>query len=129
MVLATPFLVFLFSKTYEASAGPFRIYLLLLPLRSATYTPILLALGRLDALIFTGGIGENSAVVRRNICDSLDVIGVAIDTTKNIETVDRESDISSAGSKVRVWVVPTNEEMAIARDTYELAVGAKNGKE
>ena len=46
MVLATPFIVFLFSKTYEASAGPFRIYLLLLPLRSATYTPILLALGR-----------------------------------------------------------------------------------
>ncbi len=87
------------------------------------------ALGGLDAVIFTGGIGENSAVVRRNICDGLDVIGVAVDTTKNAETIGRENDISGAGSKVRVWVVPTNEEMAIARDTYDLAVGAKNGKE
>lgn len=83
------------------------------------------ALGGLDALIFTGGIGENSAVVRRNICDGLDVIGVVIDTTKNAETAGREGDISGAGSKVRVWVVPTNEEMAIARDTYKLAKGSE----
>ena len=85
-------------------------------------------LGRVDAVIFTGGIGENSAVVRRNICDGLDVIGVAIDTAKNAETVGKEGDISTAQSKVRVWVVPTNEEMAIAKDTYKLVTDIENEK-
>jgi O-antigen/teichoic acid export membrane protein len=57
MVLATPFLVFLFSDAYTASAVPFRIYLLLLPLRSATYTPILLALGR-PRLVAIGALAD-----------------------------------------------------------------------
>jgi O-antigen/teichoic acid export membrane protein len=57
MVLAVPFLVFLFSEAYAASAGPFRVYLLLLPLRSATYTPILLALGR-SRLVALGALAD-----------------------------------------------------------------------
>ncbi|MFH1679634.1 MAG: oligosaccharide flippase family protein [Candidatus Eisenbacteria bacterium] len=60
MVLAVPFLVFLFSEKYRASAGPFRIYLLLLPLRSATYTPILLALGR-SRLVALGALADVAA--------------------------------------------------------------------
>ncbi len=85
-------------------------------------------LGGLDALIFTGGIGENSVIVRRKICDGLDVIGVTVDMKKNENTVGTEGDISAASSGVRVWVVPTNEEMAIAKDTYTLAVGTESGK-
>jgi O-antigen/teichoic acid export membrane protein len=57
MILAVPFLVFLFSEAYRESAGPFRIYLLLLPLRSATYTPILLALGR-SRLVAIGAFAD-----------------------------------------------------------------------
>jgi len=57
MILAAPFLVFLFSETYRASAGPFRVYLLLLPLRSAAYAPILLALGR-PRLVALGALGD-----------------------------------------------------------------------
>jgi len=71
-----------------------------------------------DAVVFTGGIGENSPEVRERICKDLDVLGIAIDKKKNKATVGRkEGDISSEKAKVRVWVLPTNEELLIARDT------------
>jgi acetate kinase len=71
-----------------------------------------------DAVVFTGGIGENSPEVRERICKDLDVLGIALDKKKNKATVGRkEGDISSEKAKVRVWVLPTNEELLIARDT------------
>lgn len=77
------------------------------------------AMDGLDALIFTAGIGENSPEVRMNICSGLDSLGVKIDYSKN-RVHGAEADISSADSKVRVLVIPTNEELVIAKDAMEI---------
>jgi acetate kinase len=71
-----------------------------------------------DAIVFTGGIGENSHEIRERICKDLDVFGIALDKKKNKATIGRkEGDIATDESRVRVWVIPTNEELLIARDT------------
>ncbi len=71
-----------------------------------------------DAIVFTGGIGENSHEVRERICTDLDVFGIALDKKKNKATVGgEEGDIATEKSRVRLWVIPTNEELLIARDT------------
>jgi acetate kinase len=71
-----------------------------------------------DALVFTGGIGENSDEVRRRICAEMDFLGISIDPGRNATTVGGvEGEISAEGGRVRVFVIPTNEELLIARDT------------
>jgi acetate kinase len=71
-----------------------------------------------EAIVFTGGIGENSHEVRERICRGLDVFGIAVDRKTNEATVGRkEGDIATEESRVRLWVIPTNEELLIARDT------------
>ncbi len=71
-----------------------------------------------DALVFTGGIGENSDEVRRRICAEMDFLGISIDAGRNAATVGGvEGEISAEGGRVRVFVIPTNEELLIARDT------------
>ncbi|MBZ5535213.1 MAG: acetate kinase [Acidobacteriia bacterium] len=77
------------------------------------YTAIL---GRVDALIFTGGIGENASLVREKSCDRLQSIGYEIDREKNQAV--KEGDIATKKSRSRIFVIPTNEEVLIARDTY-----------
>lgn len=72
-------------------------------------------LGRLDAIVFTGGIGENSRLVRRLSCEGLEGFGIVIDEAKN----EANETIISSG-RVKVMVVPTNEELAIARDTSRI---------
>ena len=72
------------------------------------------ALGGLDALVFTGGIGENSAAIRERVCRAATWLGVSLDETANNARGPR---ISGAGSAVSVWVIPTNEEMMIAQHT------------
>lgn len=74
-----------------------------------------------DAVVFTGGIGENSVLVRQQICSDLTQIGIEIDSAANAAALAKESDISTVESKVRIFVIPTDEEAAIAHDTYELA--------
>lgn len=72
-----------------------------------------------DAIIFTAGIGENSSFLRQKICERLGFLGVELDKDANLhqgETIE----ISTADSKVKVLVIPTNEELVIAQDTYEL---------
>jgi len=76
-------------------------------------------LGGLDALVFTAGIGENAKELRKLICDRLVVLGIKIDDAKNNSRGDK--DISAADSSVKVWVIPTNEEIMIARDVLRLA--------
>jgi acetate kinase len=76
------------------------------------------ALGRLDAVVFTGGIGENAAPVRARVCEGLDILGIALDAEANEAARDDERDIAAAGARVRVFVIPTDEEAAIAGDTY-----------
>ncbi|WP_457596640.1 acetate/propionate family kinase [Hydrogenimonas sp.] len=74
-------------------------------------------LGRLDALVFTAGVGEHSARVRQMACAGLENLGIAIDEAKNR---DNAPDIAAASSKVPVFVIPTNEELAIVRITAAL---------
>ncbi len=69
-------------------------------------------LGGLDALVFAGGIGENAPLIRERICDGLGFLGIALDPTRNAQNAPL---ISRDGERVRVRVVPTNEELMIAR--------------
>ena len=82
------------------------------------------ALGGLDCLVFTAGVGENSASMRARICEGLEFLGVKIDPEKN-NTRGKEAIISADDSKVTVWVIPTNEELMIAQDTVALVNAAK----
>ncbi|MEJ2108583.1 MAG: acetate kinase [Acidobacteriota bacterium] len=77
----------------------------------------LAVLGGADAIVFTGGIGENAAEIREEICEGLQALGITIDPEKNMATRGVEADISTADGSCRVWVIPTNEELLIARDT------------
>lgn len=77
------------------------------------------ALGGLDCLVFTAGVGENSGSMRARICEGLEYLGVKIDAEKN-KLRGEEVIISTPDSKVTVWVIPTNEELMIAQDTAEL---------
>ena len=82
------------------------------------------ALGGLDCLVFTAGVGENSASMRARICEGLEFLGVKIDPEKN-NTRGKEAIISADDSKVTVWVIPPNEELMIAQDTAALVNAAK----
>jgi acetate kinase len=77
----------------------------------------LAALNGADCIIFTGGIGENAPALRAQICADLDWLGVSIDSAKNDPVMGKEANISAAGARTEVWVIPTNEELLIARDT------------
>ena len=74
-------------------------------------------LNGVDALVFTAGVGENSAEIRRRICEASGWLGIELDQEKNAKKATR---ISTAESKVSVWVIPTNEELMIARHTGDL---------
>jgi acetate kinase len=75
------------------------------------------AMGGLDAFVFTGGIGENSSIVRSAVCEGLEFMGISVDDTRN---KNHEEIISSEESKVKVLRVPTNEELVIALDTARI---------
>ena len=74
----------------------------------------------LDVLVFTAGIGENDWVVRTDVCRELEYMGIKVDESKNTGSRGEEIVISSPDSKVTVMVVPTNEELVIARDAYKI---------
>jgi acetate kinase len=73
-----------------------------------------------DAIVFTAGIGENRASIRASICADLDNLGIRLDPKLNAETQGREAIISTPDSKVKVMVIPTNEELVVARETRRL---------
>lgn len=75
--------------------------------------------GRLDALVFTAGVGENSPYVRNLVCQDLQSLGIELDESRN-QVHSKEQKISTDAAKVQVWVIPTNEELAIAKITYDL---------
>jgi acetate kinase len=77
-----------------------------------------------DCLVFTAGVGENGIEIRENICKDLDYLGIKLDPEKN-KVRGKEVDVSAADSKVRIFIIPTNEELVIARDTYNIAKGIK----
>ena len=78
-----------------------------------------ITLGGLDALVFTGGVGENGLETRQRICEYLKVLGITLDSEAN-NMKGKEKCISTADSKIPVFVIPTNEELMIARDTHKL---------
>ncbi|MBW7473397.1 acetate kinase [Paenibacillus oenotherae] len=78
------------------------------------------AMNGIDVLVFTAGVGENSVVLRKTVCDGLTFLGIELDEERNGERSKEARVISSAESRVTVMVVPTNEELLIARDTYTL---------
>jgi acetate kinase len=86
----------------------------------------LAAMNGAEAIVFTGGIGENSAEIRSRICDELNWLGVELDPELNSNHgASKSGQISSGGSRVAVYVVPTNEELLIARDTVRVVNGAR----
>jgi acetate kinase len=82
------------------------------------------AMGGLDAVVFTAGIGENSPILREYICSDLEFLGIKLDKPKNMALPrGSEADVSLSEGTVRVLVIPTNEELVIATDTYRIAMG------
>ena len=77
------------------------------------------AMNGVDAICFTAGVGENNPVVRKHVCEHLGYLGIALDQEKN-QVRGEDAQISTPDSKVKVLVVPTNEELAIARETFAL---------
>jgi acetate kinase len=79
----------------------------------------LLLLNGADAIVFTGGIGENSVAMRAAICANLDWLGIALDPQKNA-VAKGETRIDAANSRVQLWIMPTNEELIVARQSRDL---------
>lgn len=75
---------------------------------------------RIDVLVFTAGIGENSDTIREMICDGLECLGIIIDKTLNKGVRGEEAQLNKDLTSVTILVIPTNEELMIARDTMEL---------
>ena len=86
----------------------------------------LTVLGGVDAVVFTGGIGENSQRIRGDVCRNMQWAGIHLDPDLNGQ-VDGETCVSHADSAVAVWVVPTNEELVVARQAAELIGKTQEG--
>jgi acetate kinase len=86
----------------------------------------LAAMGGADAIVFTGGIGENSPLVRANICEGLEWAGLLLDPARNEKTVGVEAVITREDSRLTAYVIPTDEELLIARDTARCILGEPN---
>jgi len=85
----------------------------------------LAVLNRCDGIVFTGGIGENGAHLREQILQNMDELGIKINTKKNRTLCGKEGTIESEDSKIKIFVIPTDEEGAIAHDTYLIANGER----
>lgn len=77
-------------------------------------------MGGVDVVVFTAGVGENDGKMRERITENLEFLGISVDKEKNASIRGKEMDVSAEGSKVKVLVVPTNEELMIARETAQL---------
>lgn len=78
------------------------------------------AMNGLDAIVFTAGIGENSRVMRKLVCTDMDYFGITLDKVKNTTNSNNLQEINTTSSKVKVLVIPTNEELAIAKQAFQL---------
>jgi acetate kinase len=78
------------------------------------------AMGGLDAIVFTGGIGEHEAIVRRKVVEGLEFLGLDFNYEYNEDPEDGITELSTKDSKVKVYILPTNEELVIARETLRL---------
>ena len=80
---------------------------------------MLVELGGADAIVFTGGIGENGAEIREHVCRDLSALGIELDASANGAVAGGESKINADSSRTEIWVVPTNEEIIVARQTKQ----------
>ena len=80
-------------------------------------------LGRVDAIVFTAGIGENSPEIRERVCAGLEILGVRLDTALNRDDANRARAIHEQGSSLAVWVIPTDEELEIAQQALRCVEG------
>ncbi|HOC02790.1 MAG TPA: acetate kinase, partial [bacterium] len=78
-------------------------------------------LEKVDGIVFTAGIGENQPIVREKSLSGLEKFGIIIDIEKNKSARGKEQEVSTTDSKIKIFVIPTNEELAIAVDTYGFA--------
>ena len=79
----------------------------------------------IDVLVFTAGIGENQQDIRAAVCKDMDYLGIKMDYEKNMAVQGKEACVSTPDSKVQIWIVPTEEELMIAKDTARLAEAQK----
>ncbi|MCK5678212.1 MAG: acetate kinase, partial [Flavobacteriaceae bacterium] len=78
------------------------------------------AMNGLDAIVFTAGIGENSDVIRKMVCDNMDFLGLELDKEKNKIRSKDIREINTETSKIKILIIPTNEEIEIAKQSYKL---------
>jgi acetate kinase len=83
------------------------------------------SLGGVDALCFTGGIGENASLIREKVCEGLEFMGLTINKEENNKRAPGNREISTTDSKSKIFIIPTNEEYVIANDTYKIVNDAK----
>jgi acetate kinase len=110
------------AKGHERADLAVKMYAYRVKKYVGTYMAVL---GGLDCLVFTAGVGENDDVVRALVCENLEGLGIELDRDKNVGRKKQAELLSKPTSKVEVWVVPTNEELVIARDTRRIAGMAK----
>lgn len=115
----------LLAETHEHGDRRARLAIEVFAYRARKYIgSYLAAMGGADAIVFTGGIGENADEIRARILQGLDWMGLDLDEEANARTVGgREGPISREGSRLEAWVIPTDEELLIARDTVRLVKG------
>ena len=88
----------------------------------------LAAMNGADAIVFSGGIGENAPIIRQRICEGLGWLGIELDAPRNSALAPgNEGRVEREGSRVELWVIPTDEELLIARDTWRVVTGAELG--
>jgi acetate kinase len=85
-------------------------------------------LGRVDAIVFTGGIGENAAPIRKQCCQGLEALGITVDDRKNEKAYEEVLEIQRDGAPVKVLAVRTNEEREIAEQTVAVLLRAREGE-
>ncbi len=100
----------------EEAVRAFEVYIYRIVKYIGAYAAVL---NGVNGIVFTGGVGENSSILRRRVCENLEYLGVKIDLKKN-ESLRGEGEISSKDSEVKVFSISTNEELLIARDTYKI---------
>jgi acetate kinase len=105
----------------EAGDEPARLALSVFCYRIRKYVGAYLAvLGAIDALVFTGGVGENRAEVRALACEGMEKLGIRLDARRNASPIEQVSEIQASDAEVKVLVVQTNEELEIANETMQL---------
>ncbi|MGH9812570.1 MAG: acetate/propionate family kinase [Candidatus Acidiferrales bacterium] len=110
-------------KGHERARTAIEVFCYRLRKYLGAYTAVL---GQVHGLVFTGGIGENAPRIRELSLENLDALGYELDRQKNDKAVGAEAEISKASSRVKIFVIPTNEELLIARDTYRAIEGLEN---